>query len=155
MPLFAALAMAAYVTLAEQSRDPRSNLDSVLQLAQSMPTVVQDDGVVRQAHFYAPDRAGNLLYVMLTPKPGQYATLSSIVQQGYEPYLVIDDAFFSQHPRFLYVDGPWQPMVFNADLRDNPQWTSEKVATVAIRGTTYPVLEFTRVSNLPPVSATH
>ncbi|HXS13502.1 MAG TPA: hypothetical protein VN734_12420, partial [Acidobacteriaceae bacterium] len=136
---------------ADQYRDPSSNLDSILQLSQSMPTVIQDDGIVRQAHFYAPARATNLYYLMLLPKPGQYATLSSIVQQGYEPALIFDEPFFNAHRKFLYVDGPWQPMVFNADLRDNPQWTSEKVGTVTIRGITYPVLEFTRVDD--PASA--
>ena len=147
LPLSVALVAFAYVTFMDQYRDPSSNLDSVLQLSQSMPTVIQDDAIVRQAHFYAPEKANNLIYVMLTPKPGQYATLYSIAQQGYEPALVFDEPFFRQHRKFLYVDGPWQPMVFNADLRDNPQWTSEKVTTVTIRGITYPVLEFTRTDN--------
>ena len=147
VPLFAALIVIAFVTFKEQYRDPRSNLDSILHLSQSMPTVIQDDGIVRQAHFYAPAKAQNLFYLMLTPKPGQHATLYSIAQQGYEPALVFDEPFFKQHRKFLFVDGPWQPMVFDADLRDNPQWTSEKVGSVTIRGITYPVLEFTRADD--------
>jgi hypothetical protein len=147
VPLFTALIAIAFVTFREQYRDPRSNLDSILQLSQSMPTVVPDDGIVRQAHFYAPAMAQNLFYVMLTPKPGLHATLYSIVQQGYEPSLVFDEPFFRTHPKFLYVDGPWQPKVFNQDLRHNPQWKSERVATVTIRGATYPVLEFTRIDS--------
>jgi hypothetical protein len=147
LPLAVALVVGAFVTFMDQYRDPVSNLDSVLQLSQSMPTVIQDDGTVRQAHYYAPDRAANLFYLMLVPKPDQYATLYSIAQQGYEPALVFDEPFFRTHRRFLYVDGPWQPMVFNADLRDNPQWKSKKVGTVTIRGITYPVLEFTRAED--------
>lgn len=147
LPISVALVAFASVTFMDEYRDPVSNLESVLQLSQSMPTMIQDDGIVRQAHFYAPARAANLYYVMLAPRPGQYATLGSIVQQGYEPDLVFDEWFFSTHRKFLFVDGPWQPMVFNADLRDNPRWTSEKVGTVTIRGITYPVLEFTRVED--------
>jgi len=59
--------------------------------------------------------------------------------------LVYDEPFLNQHRKFLYVDGPWQRMVFDENLRDNPQWTFQKVGTVTIRGITYPVLEFTRV----------
>jgi hypothetical protein len=147
IPFFAAFVAIAWVTFAEQYRDPPSNLGSILQLAQSMPTVVQDDGLVRQAHFYASAEAKNLFYIMLTPKPGQHATLFSIVAQGYEPALVFDERFFRDHKKFLYVDGPWQRMVFDADLRDNPRWTSHRVGTVTIRGITYPVLEFTRVDD--------
>lgn len=147
VPLFAALIAVAFVTLSEQYRDPQPNLESVLALSQSMPTVIQDDGIVRQAHFYAPARAMNLYYVMLTPKPGQHGTLATIVQQGYEPALVFDEPFFKTHRKFLYVDGPWQPIVFDTDLRGNPQWNSEKVGTVTIRGATYPVLEFTRIDD--------
>jgi hypothetical protein len=147
VPLSVALVAFAFVTVTDQHQDPLSNLDPVLQLAQSMPTVIPDDGIVRQAHFYEPARARNLFYVMLAPKPGRQGTLYAIARQGYEPSLVFDEPFFNEHRKFLYVDGPWQPRVFNADLRNNPRWTSEKVGTVTIRGITYPVLEFTRVDD--------
>lgn len=150
VPLSVALLAFPFITFMDQYRDPVSNLDSVLQLSQSMPTVITDDGIVRQAHFYTPERAGNLFYVMLSAKPGQVSTLSSIVQQGYEPALVFDEPFFRTHRKFLYVDGPWQPMVFNADLRNNPRWTSQNAGTVTIRGITYPVLEFTQADDSAP-----
>lgn len=145
VPLSVAFVASAFVTFMDAYRDPVSNLVPVLQLSQSMPTVIQDDAVVRQAHYYAPERANNLFYVILTPKPGVEGTLNSIAKSGYEPALVFDRPFLQQHRKFLYVDGPWQRMVFDADLHDNPQWTSERVDSVMIRGTTYPVLEFTRV----------
>jgi len=145
VPVSLALVAFAIVTFMDQYQDPVSDLEPVLQLAQSMPTVIQKDEIVRQAHFYAPERAGNLFYLMLMPKPDSYATLYSIAQQGYEPALVYDEPFLNQHRKFLYVDGPWQRMVFDENLRDNPQWTFQKVGTVTIRGITYPVLEFTRV----------
>jgi|HubBroStandDraft_1064217.scaffolds.fasta_scaffold10818_2 hypothetical protein len=152
VPVSVALVVFAFATFTEARRDPLSDLDPVLQLSQSMPTVMQDDGIVRQAHFYAPDQAKNLFYLMLLPKPGDYATLYSIAEQGYEPALVFDEPFFSQHRQFLYIDGPWQPMVFNADLRGNPRWISENAGAVTIRGVTYPVLKFTRVDDSAPTA---
>jgi len=148
VPLSIAIATAAVVTFVEQYPNPVSNLDGVLRLAQSLPTVVQDDGTVRQAHFYAPTQANNLFYVIMPPpKPGQRGTLRSIAELGYEPELVFDGPFLSTHPKFFYVDGPWQPRLLNEDLRGNPEWTSEKVDTVIIRGVTYPVLEFRRAGD--------
>jgi hypothetical protein len=140
-------------TVAEQYLDPVSNLASVLQLSQSMPTVIQDDGIVRQAHFYAPTKSKNLFYIMITPKPGQHATLYSIAEQGYEPDLVFDVPFFRRHPQFLYVKGPWQPRVFKEELSGNPHWTSRTVGSVTIRGWTLPVLLFTRVDKASPAAS--
>jgi hypothetical protein len=155
--LFAALvgiplAAIALVTLKEQAVYPVADLDPVLQLAQSMPVVIQDDGTIMQAHFYAPARAKNLFYIMLPPKHGEHATLYSVVQQGYEPALVYDAPFFKQHPQFLYVDGPWQPRFFNEDLRGNSRWTFEQIGSVTFRGVTYPVLRFTHVDPAAPTA---
>ena len=154
VPLSIAIAVVAVATFAEQYPDPVSNLDGILRLARSMPTVIQDDGLVRQAHFYAPAQANNLFYVIMPPpKPGQRGTLRSIAQQGYEPALIFDGPFLSKQSTFLYVDGPGQPRFFNEDLRGNPEWTSEKVDTVIIRGVTYPVLEFRRAGDSAPTNS--
>lgn len=144
------LLMIVYANIAVQRQDSVSSLDSVLQLSRSMPTVMQDDETVRQAHFYAPQRANNLYYLLPEPKPGHEGTLNSIFLSGYEPALVNDESFFAQHPRFLYVDGPWPRWIFDADRRDNPQWNSRVVGTVTLHGAPYPVLEFTRVDSSPP-----
>ncbi|HEY5382820.1 MAG TPA: hypothetical protein VIJ65_11250 [Acidobacteriaceae bacterium] len=150
--LFAPLALLVFLACKQQALNPASNLAPVLQLAQSTPVVIQDDGLIRQAHFYAPAQAENLFYIMLEPKHGERSTLYSIAQQGYEPYLVYDAPFFKQHPQFLYVDGPWQPRFFNEDLRGNPHWNFENAGAVTIRGVTYPVLRVTHVDSAAPAA---
>lgn len=145
--LLASIALIVITTFRAQTLRPVSELDPLLQLEQStsIPTVLQHDGIVRQAHFYAPSRANNLFYLMLMPKPGEHSTLDSIAEQGYEPYLVFDGPFFRQHRQFLYVEGAGWPKVYQEDIVGNPQWTSRQVTTVTILGRTYPVLKFTRV----------
>jgi hypothetical protein len=135
----------AYLSFAEQYRNPVSNLDPVLQAAQSMPTVIADDEVVRQAHLYTPQKAKNIFFVMLAPKPGEHTILEIIAEQGYSPAFVFDQPFLSDHRQFLYIEETWRPPFFIQDLQGNPLWRETQVGSVSLHGRTVPVLQFTRV----------
>jgi hypothetical protein len=131
------------ITVVEQHLDPLPNIDPVLQLAQSMPTVIQYDQPVRQAHFYAPGRANNLFYILM--KPGDHSTLDNIAHQGYEPEIVFAQPFLKQHREFLYVDTPLQTQFYEGALRGNPHWRRVEAGTVNLDGEILKVFRYTRM----------
>lgn len=130
------------ISFAGQYLDPVSNLDPVLQAAQSMPTVVGNDAIVRDAHYYTPEKAKNIFFVMDGPTPPPYGTLHVVTLQGYDPALVFHQPFLSTHHDFLYIPGGWQPR-FVADLEKDPHWKSEQIGSVTIQQEVFPVLRFT------------
>jgi hypothetical protein len=140
-----AIAGCAALTIHEMPLSPVSDLESVLRLAQSEPVVFQYDTQVLQAHYYTPDRAANLFYILLPQRPGERDTLSAIAAQGYEPELVQDREFLKQHNEFLYLETPLQPQFFERDLKGNPNWRSEYVTTVNAGGPVLRVFRYTRV----------
>jgi hypothetical protein len=143
MLAYAPLVVLAFFTFAQQYSDPPSNLDDILQVAQSLPTVLVDDQVVRQAHFYAPERANNLFYILM--KPGEHSTLHYIAQQGYEPEIVFAEPFLEQHREFLYVHTPVQPQFYDGALLGNPLWRGQDVGTVSVHGQNLHVFRYTRI----------
>jgi hypothetical protein len=142
----AATAGCAVVTVGEMGLSPISDLEPVLRLAQSDPVVFQYDTEVLQAHYYAPDRAGNLFYILFPQRPGERDTLTAIAAQGYEPELVLDREFLEHHNQFLYLETPLQPQFFERDLKANPNWRSEYVGIVNAGG---PILRVFRYSRVP------
>jgi hypothetical protein len=143
----AAIAGSAAVTIRDMPRSPVSDLETLLRLAQSEPVVFQYDTEVLQAHFYTPDRAGNVFYILFPQRPGERDTLSAIAAQGYEPELVLDRKFLERHNEFLYLDTPLQPQFFDRDLKGNPNWRSEYVGTVNAGGPILRVFRYTRVQH--------
>jgi hypothetical protein len=140
-----AIAGIAVLTVQGQALSSISDLEPVLQLAQSEPVVFQYDTEVLQAHYYTPSRAKNLFYILFPPEPGSRDTLTAIAAQGYEPELVLDRRFLEQHREFLYVETPLQPRFFDEDLKGNRNWRSEYVGTVNAGGFALRVFRYTRI----------
>lgn len=137
-----------YFLLAEQYQNPVSNLDTILQVAQSTPTVVADDAIVRDAHLYAPDKAKNLFFVMTPSKGGGRAILAIIAERGYASSLVYDQPFLRAHRQFLYIADAWQLPFYSEYLQGSPLWRESQIGSVVMHGRTVPVLQFTRVDEV-------
>lgn len=138
------LTVIAFLTVKEQALYPPARLESLLRLAQSTPVVFEYGNEVPQAHYYFPSRSANVFFVLPRLKPGERTTLHSIMQQGYEPEIVLDNVFLQQHHDFLYIETQPPSAVFENFL-DDPHWKSSDAGTVDLGGVNLPVIRYTRV----------
>jgi hypothetical protein len=137
------VAILVLLTVREQALYLPENLEPLLRLAQSTPVVLESGNEVPQARFYFPSRSANLVLVLPTLKPGQHTTLHSIMQQGYQPEVVLNQPFLEQHREFLYVNTKPASQVFE-DFLQYPHWKSSDAGNVVIGGVNLPVIRYTR-----------
>lgn len=136
----------AVLTFKEQAVYPLSRLEPILRVAQSEPVVFQHPMEVLQAHFYAPSCARNLFYLLPPLAPGQRGTLNAVAQQGYEPEIMIDRQFLTDHREFLYLENPYDNSFYDRMTKD-PDFHSEDEGSVIVEGIPEKLVRFTRVAN--------
>lgn len=146
------LAALAFVAFKEQALYPVSTLEPALRLAQFMPVALQDDDIVREAHFYAPARSQNIFYVMPSPEPGKTSNNLAAVAQGYDRAFVFERPFLQQHAQFLYIPSPRGLDLYTRDLCCTSRWTHRDLGSINLTYGTMPVSLYTRTGSSPQIS---
>ena len=115
--------------------DPFSDLYPLLHMSGNLPVILQDQPLIDQVRQYGDSQGSRFFFLVDDRDAKSHGVSIAAMRRGYEPAMMLDTDFITQHPKFLFIETPFsRNLHMDKMVLNDTRLTLSSAGTVSIRG---------------------